>query len=474
MTHQENRTPATRPHGSPIVVVGLGYGDEAKGATVDVLASTIPDTAAVVRFSGGAQAAHNVCHGARHHTFRQFGSASLLDVRTILRAPMMINPLLLAVEAAGLARLGVVEPLGLIGADARALVTTPIHAAMNRARESLRGNARHGSCGEGIGETRAYDLAVARGARAGETIGNFRVYADAPDVAPLTMGMLRDRRAIVRSLDALSAFARPLLTAAGADGIESVGTIADALTDIASAITILDDADAHLAATLASGTVIFEGSQGALLDEWHGFHPHTTWSTVLPGALRRELTAAGHRPTVLGATRCYATRHGAGPMPTEAAHPELPDTHNREGRYQGAWRTGHLDLPALRYAAAICGGLDGVAVSHLDVLGTPGLAVADSWNGVHTPVRPTPAGDLDRLGELTRIAAAARPDLRPLPTSAGEVTRLISEATGAPVVITADGPRRTDRSITWPAPTRTPPTSPAPTARPRAVSTRPS
>jgi adenylosuccinate synthase len=161
-------------------------------------------------------------------------------------------------------------------------------------------------------------------------------------------------------------------------------------------------------------------------------------------------------------------------MPTEAAHPELPDTHNREGRYQGAWRTGHLDLPALRYAAAICGGLDGVAVSHLDVLGTPGLAVADSWNGVHTPVRPTPAGDLDRLGELTRIAAAARPDLRPLPTSAGEVTRLISEATGAPVVITADGPRRTDRSITWPAPTRTPPTSPAPTARPRAVSTRPS
>ena len=25
---------------------------------------------------------------------------------------------------------------------------------------------------------------------------------------------------------------------------------------------------------------VFEGAQGVLLDEWHGFHPHTTWSTT--------------------------------------------------------------------------------------------------------------------------------------------------------------------------------------------------
>ncbi|MFZ2242157.1 MAG: adenylosuccinate synthetase, partial [Gordonia amarae] len=72
-----------RDKGAPIIVVGLGYGDESKGATVDYLASTIRDTAAVVRWSGGAQAAHNVCHGPRHHTFRQFGSGTLRGVRTI-------------------------------------------------------------------------------------------------------------------------------------------------------------------------------------------------------------------------------------------------------------------------------------------------------------------------------------------------------------------------------------------------------
>ena len=136
-----------------IVVGGLGYGDEAKGATVACPASGPADTAPGGRWSGGAQAAHNVRHGPRHHTFRQFGSASLLDVRTILRAPMLVNPLLLDAEADELAALGVHDPLGLIAADPACLVTTPIHAAMNQAREILRGAARHGSTGLGIGET---------------------------------------------------------------------------------------------------------------------------------------------------------------------------------------------------------------------------------------------------------------------------------------------------------------------------------
>ncbi|MPN58441.1 hypothetical protein SDC9_206146 [bioreactor metagenome] len=38
-----------------------------------------------------------------------------------------------------------------------------------------------------------------------------------------------------------------------------------------------------------AGTVIFEGSQGVLLDEGHGFHPHTTWSTITPRHLVGEL-----------------------------------------------------------------------------------------------------------------------------------------------------------------------------------------
>ncbi len=438
--------------GAPIIVVGLGYGDEAKGATVDFLASRIPDTVAVVRWSGGAQAAHNVCHGGRHHTFRQFGSASFLDVRTVLRAPMMVNPLHLATEADELAAAGVAEPFGLITADAACLVTTPIHAALNRARELLRGNARHGSTGEGIGETQAYALAVAEQARAGTRVGNFCVHTDVGDVPAPRVADLTDRAAMIRSLDALARYAAPLLDAAAHPDTAHPGVaeMVDALGEIGESLRIVDDIDSHIVETMATGTVIYEGSQGVLLDEWNGFHPHTTWSTVVPGRLAKWLHAVGYAPFTLGLARCYATRHGIGPMPTEDDRLELPDVHNREGRYQGAWRTGHLDLPALRYAAVVSGGLDGVAVSHLDALGTPGLSVAHSWDHDEAPLHPVTEGDLDALSALTTRAATARPDYSPLPEAPDAVATLVEQATGVPVVITADGPHRADRTFTCP------------------------
>lgn len=431
----------------PVVVVGLGYGDEGKGAAVDHLAATTGDTVAVVRFSGGAQAAHNVRHGARHHTFHQFGSASLLDVRTILRAPALVDPLLLAIEADDLARIGVRDPLGLIRADARCLVTTPIHAAMNRAREILRGDRRHGSTGLGIGETVAFDLAVRAHAKAGETIGNFVSPADAPAGPALRVGDLRDEARTRRALDALARYAAPLLARADHPDAahEPVSRLARSLTEVGRALAVLPEADDALASALEGGTVIFEGSQGILLDEWYGFHPHTTWATITPRALVAELESAGHRPTVLGLTRCYATRHGAGPMPTQDAGLVLPEPDNREGRYQGAWRTGHLDLPALRYASAVAGRLDGVIVSHLDQLGSAPLLVADSWDGESSPLTPPTGRSLSALARLTARAETAVPDYRELGTDPETVARMIGKAVGAPVVITAHGAGRTDR-----------------------------
>ena len=101
--------------------------------------------------------------------------------------------------------------------------------------------------------------------------------------------MLRDRTATVAALDALADYARPLLDSADHPDAthEPVVAIADALCDIAVLLTIVDDIDAHLVAALSSGTVIFEGSQGVLLDEWFGFHPYTTWSTITPAGARR-------------------------------------------------------------------------------------------------------------------------------------------------------------------------------------------
>src|SRR5215831_1774195 len=145
-----------------IIVVDLGYGDAGKGGIVDWLCHRAARVAAggpvhtVVRFNGGAQAAHNVVTpDGRHHTFAQFGSGTFTPgVRTHLSRFMLVDPLALAAEAGHLASAGIPDPLGGLTVDRAALLTTPYHRAANRAREVARvAAARHGSCGMGIGET---------------------------------------------------------------------------------------------------------------------------------------------------------------------------------------------------------------------------------------------------------------------------------------------------------------------------------
>ncbi|MGH3242709.1 MAG: adenylosuccinate synthetase, partial [Spirillospora sp.] len=95
-----------------VIVVDLGYGDAGKGTVVDHLCSANP-VAAVVRFNGGAQAAHNVVlDNGRHHTFAQFGSGTFTPgVRTHLSRFMLVDPLALAAEADHLRALGVTDAL---------------------------------------------------------------------------------------------------------------------------------------------------------------------------------------------------------------------------------------------------------------------------------------------------------------------------------------------------------------------------
>src|SRR5262249_276861 len=115
------------------LVAGLGFGDEGKGSIVDFL---VRKTGArmVVRYNGGAQAAHNVIANdggrERHHTFAQFGSGTLAGADTLLSRFVHVNPLSLFSEARHLSTLGIHDPLSRVHIERGAHVTTPFHVAL--------------------------------------------------------------------------------------------------------------------------------------------------------------------------------------------------------------------------------------------------------------------------------------------------------------------------------------------------------
>jgi adenylosuccinate synthase len=409
-----------------VIVVDLGYGDAGKGTVVDWLCSREGSrpVAAVVRFNGGAQAAHHVVtRDGRCHSFAQFGSGTLTPgVRSHLSRFVLVDPLALAAEAAHLASIGVTRALDLLTVDRDAPLATPYHQAANRAREIARGQNRHGSCGMGIGETASYAIAHPQDApRAGDCAS--------PRLLARKLATLREHLT-----SELGEFAAP-----------PVRDVCDVYHAFAERVRLVDGG--FLASMLRAGPVVFEGAQGVLLDEWRGFHPYTTWSTTTFANAEQLLAEAGQTAVRLGVTRCYLTRHGPGPFVTEDPTLALPEPHNGHNRWQGPFRTGHLDAVALRYAIEVTGGVDAIALTHLDTAARcPSLRVCRSYHVEGRPVTrlaPGPPRDLDYQEQLTGMLATARPAYS---NPGGDWPQIVEQETGAPVVLRSHGPTAAEKT----------------------------
>jgi len=431
-------------------LVDLGFGDCGKGLFTDALCRRWP-VHTVVRFNGGAQAGHNVVlPDGRHHTFAQFGAGSFVPgVRTLLSSAVVVHPTALLVEEAALRRAGVVDALARLAIAAQCRVTTPWHQAAGRLRERLRGAHAHGSCGVGVGETVAHAI-------------------DHPDQALRYADLARPRHAREKLAAIRHALAAPFDTRALAMAGEEAAvwrddTLADRWLAQACAVArhVVPMDDTQVAEQLAlDGTTLFEGAQGVLLDESRGFHPHTTWSDVTPAAAERVLAAAGVREplTRLGIVRAYATRHGAGPLPThDAALDALAEPHNGDSGWQGRFRRGHPDAVLLRYALEATGPLDGLLVSHLDAIehGPPlrwcsayAGATADDAALCRTDVDGRvvglnlgPHGDLAYQERLTGLLGRVVPeyDAAPIASGAALIERL-QDIAGCAVRLSSHGP----------------------------------
>lgn len=457
------------------IVVDLGFGDAGKGLVTDHLTREM-GARLVVRFHGGAQAGHNVVTpDGRHHTFSQLGAGTFVPgVETYLSEAMVVHPTALLAEAAHLLSVGVPDALDRLFVSERALVITPFHQAANRLRELARGAGRHGSCGVGVGETVADALRD-------------------PEEA-VRAGDLRHGRALVPRLLRIQARKREEVRAEIAslagwapadqerDLLEDPGVPerwCGALAPLFPRVTITGEG--WLGARLAGpGATVFEGAQGVLLDEWAGFHPYTTWSTCTFERALALLSGCAFEGEVVrvGVLRTYAVRHGAGPLPSEdtALDGLLPERHNTDGPWQGRVRRGWPDLVLARHAVEVCGGVDMLALTHLDALARvpawractaysmgridPALcdAAADD-RGLCVRLRPPVSRDLARQAALCEALLSAEPVYEPQAWSGGEAgarraVRFFEEGLGARVALASWGPSSADvrgcERGTWP------------------------
>jgi adenylosuccinate synthase len=440
-----------------IIVCGLGYGDEGKGSVVDHL-TRVHGAHTVIRFNGGPQAAHNVVTpDGRWHTFSQWGAGTLAGASTLLGPDTLVNPLNMLREAEHLrGECVVLDVWGRLAVHERCLVITPFHQAMNRLREVARGDARHGTCGEGVGEAVADVLAGWPVLRFGDL--------DDPQLI-----LYRLRELCARYLREFAELGIPASrwrdhdVAPHLDFLAHPNGPAEVTSDlmtISRLCRVVDDG--YVADLLASdGTVIFEGAQGVLLDEWHGWHPYTTWSTTTFDNAQRMLDAAGYAGEVtrLGVVRSYATRHGPGPFVTEDQRLAewWPEAHNGSEGDQGAFRVGWFDLVATRYAVEVARPT-ALAMTHLDR--APAWRVCDtylspdgelSWRRIPPKLEEGFAlTDLARQERLAALMMVWRPhyvDGPRIEYHAEDFARYLAASLGLPLLLTSHGPTTAEKCL---------------------------
>ena len=338
-----------------VAVVGAQWGDEGKGKVVDLLSERFD---VVARFQGGPNAGHTVIFGEQRHALHHVPSGVFREgVRIVIGNGTVIDLAKLLDELNSLLEAGIQLDGRLFISD-RAHVILPILKQIDAlAESSAQENDRIGTTLRGIGPT--YEAKAAR--------WGVRV-ADLADPAHLTTRIEKVLQgpAGKRLADAGQDPGDP--AAIAREAFEQGQRLAPFVTDTAMALNDWIDEGA---------SVLFEGAQGTLLDLDHGSYPFVTSSSTLVGALCGGLGIAPTRLTgAMGVFKAYATRVGAGPMPTELE--DGPDGNGSRLRQRGhefgtttgrPRRCGWFDGVAARYANRI-NRFDAVCVMLLDVLDT--------------------------------------------------------------------------------------------------------
>ena len=415
-----------------VTVIGAQWGDEGKGKIIDWLSNRAE---MVVRFQGGNNAGHTIVVGNQTYKLSLLPSGVVQGKRSIIGNGVVVDPWSLLEE---IARVGVaglaVTPQTLVLAE-NAVLVLPLHRELDTLREEAAAQ-KIGTTKRGIGP--AYEDKVGR--RALRAID------------------LKDPASLPAKIARLLAHHNVLRKGFGVAEVDAEALLAS-LKEIAPKITpFLGSSWRELdAARRAGKRVLFEGAQAVLLDIDHGTYPFVTSSNTVAG---QAAAGSGVGPrdigTVLGIVKSYTTRVSEGAFPTDlkdATGERLGERGHEFGTVTGRKRRcGWFDAVLVRQTV-ITGGVDGIALTKLDVLdGFEEIKICTGYklDGAILDYLPADANDQARLVPVyetlegwSQTTHGAR-RWADLPANAIKYVRRIEELTGTQVALLSTSPDRDD------------------------------
>ena len=420
-----------------VVILGTQWGDEGKGKIVDLLTEQVD---AVVRFQGGHNAGHTLVIDGEKTVLHLTPSGVLRSkVQCLIGNGVVLSPeaLLKEVDALEASGIPVRDRLKI---SAACPLILPYHVALDQAREARRGDQKIGTTGRGIGP--CYEDKAARRA--------------------LRVGDLRDPVRFASVLEEVLDYHNHVLAHYyGVKTLALPAVLDEALAHGERLLPMMADVTALLHEYRAQGArLLFEGAQGSLLDIDHGTYPYVTSSNTTAGG---TATGSGFGPLyldyVLGITKAYTTRVGAGPFPTELfddTGARLAERGHEFGATTGrARRCGWFDAVAVRTAVNI-NSLSGLCLTKLDVLdGLDEIAICVGYaNEAGDPVaNPIDAIDYENVTPVYETvpgwsdSTVGLKSLDALPDAAKAYIARLEELVGAPIDIISTGPDREETIV---------------------------
>lgn len=329
-------------------VIGLQWGDEAKGKFVDLLS---PEADLVARFNGGDNAGHTVVNELGTFKLRLTPNGfSNPTTQCVIGPGVVVNLQTLISEIKTIEDAGI-ELRSRLWISPRCNVVMPYHPLVEAVYEEAKGVARTGTTRRGMGPVFA-DKASYNGI----------LFSDLANEA-LFSGKLKIQLHLKNTL--LQAFSAEVL-----DYDRVYNEVISAFRQVQGCVRepfglvqeYLDDRRA----------ILLEGAQGALLDNTWGTYPFCTASTTTVGGACAGLGIAPRWiDKVVGVSKAYTTRVGAGPMPTEdTGHVgrQIQEAGQEYGTVTGRpRRCGWFDAELVRFTCQLNGVTD-LALTKLDVL----------------------------------------------------------------------------------------------------------